>query len=783
MAVDKFGIPLNMSNGGGGGMFNPANGNRSTFQPATPIDQGYYNSPQYSAFQTQANNPMSVYGFALHNSPYFGKFDSTQGASMDASYRDYLSSSAAQQQQQAQPTMFNPGMNGILQPGMNQSFGSPIKSIGGDMSNFGLPSAYNEMPQMPANIVHAPSKQPQQSGFQGYNPSPINATGSYNTGDYASLLGGLFTGGVTGAAAGAGVNDAVARLQALGQSGINDYTNLAKTVTQDINFKPYALTNSLGSTRQTAPGVIDQRLTDQQQSNVNMASGAQGSLYNFSGIPNTSGMANEAFGNVNQYLNPQGNQQIQNLSGMFGNIANQAGGAYGAATGLEGTTQQALRGAATGLNQIGSGFNNISNFGNQALQQGTKGLTGVGQGMGDLNALRAGYGSAAQGMTGILGGSTNDMASQLFNQQQAMRDPVQQRQQMELENRLRSQGRLGVSTSAYGGTPEQLAMAKAVQEQQSADAFNSINQGEALAAAQQNRALGLGQATSSMAQNVSTLTDAQQNRATNLGQVGIGAQQAVSGLTNDQQNRALGLLSAGQQGTTLQDQLLNSQLGRATNSAQSSAALAAANQALKQGDVQTAASLFNLGSSAAQLPSQMQGQQIAQAGQLQGQALAPGAQQLAQLAASGTLGAQEADVAATRGKMFGGLAAGGLQERLTAESAGAALRGKQYTEALRALTNKNAISGGDANTVQGMIQQGMTRVGNDLVNAAGTVIKGAYGALSDGVKSAWDYVTSSGNSATDFSGGGWGSLAETTGEATNIIEDAWDSVSSWWDSW
>jgi len=69
----------------------------------------------------------------------------------------------------------------------------------------------------------------QNSGFQGYNPSPINATGSYNTGDYASLLGGLFTGGVTGAAAGAGVNDAVARLQALGESGVNDYTNLAKT--------------------------------------------------------------------------------------------------------------------------------------------------------------------------------------------------------------------------------------------------------------------------------------------------------------------------------------------------------------------------------------------------------------------------------------------------------------------------------------------------------------------------------------------------------------------------
>ena len=530
-------------------------------------------------------------------------------------------------------TMVKQPTNNILSPGMPQDrgFQGMIPQTGA------LSSGLQGMEAPP----------PQNSGFQGYNPSPINATGSYNSGDYASLLGGLFTGGVTGAAAGAGVNDAVARLQALGQSGINDYTNLAKTVTQDINFKPYALTNSLGSTRQTAPGVIDQQLTPQQQSNVNMASGAQGGLYNFSGIPNTSGMANQAFGQAQQ------------------------------------------------------------------------GLMGVGQGQEDIAALRAGYGSAAQGMTGMLGGSTNDMASQLFNQQQAMRDPVQQRQQMELENRLRSQGRLGVSTAAYGGTPEQLAMAKAQQEQQSADAFNSISQGEQLASQQQARALGLGQATTGMAQ---------------------------------------------------------------------------AQQALRAGDVANASSLFNLGSSAAQLPSQMRGQQITQAGQLQGQALAPGAQQLQQLAASGTLGSQEANVAATRGRMFGDLAGAGLQERLTAESAGAALRGKQYTAALGALANKGAISGGDANTVQGMIQQGVTRVGNDLVDAAGKVFTGAYGALSDGVKSAWDYVTSDSNGFSgvpgiDFGGGGgidgggWGSLGDATGEATNIIEGAWDTVSKWWDSW
>jgi hypothetical protein len=40
---------------------------------------------------------------------------------------------------------------------------------------------------------------------------------------------GLTTGGVAGAASGAGVNEAVGRLQALGQvRGVTDYANLAK---------------------------------------------------------------------------------------------------------------------------------------------------------------------------------------------------------------------------------------------------------------------------------------------------------------------------------------------------------------------------------------------------------------------------------------------------------------------------------------------------------------------------------------------------------------------------
>jgi len=62
----------------------------------------------------------------------------------------------------------------------------------------------------------------------------------------------------------------------------------------------------------------------------------------------------------------------------------------------------------------------------------------------------------------------------LMQQMSALRAPEQARQQQQLDNRLAAQGRLGIQTDAYGGTPEQFAMQKAMQEQQSADALASL---------------------------------------------------------------------------------------------------------------------------------------------------------------------------------------------------------------------------------------------------------------------------------------------------------------------
>ena len=316
----------------------------------------------------------------------------------------------------------------------------------------------------------------------------------------------------------------------------------------------------------------------------------------------------------------------------------------------------------------------------------------------------------------MLGGSTTDMANTLFGQQQAMRSPVQQRQQLELENRLRAQGRLGTTTAAYGGTPEQLAMSKAIQEQQAADAFNSMTQAEQMATSQQARALGLGQATSTLAQ---------------------------------------------------------------------------AQQALRQGDINAASGLFNIGSAAAQLPQQMQGQNIAQAGQLQQQALAPATQQLQQAQLAGNLGQQQAQTAYQAGGLFAQTAGTGLQERLTAESAAAALRGKQYSSALSALANQGGQTGTAANTIQGMINKGISKVGNKLFDAGGKLLGNAADLIGEGASALWDgfgnIFDTDAQFETDWQNALAGNLTsddQSSGIIPDVIDgigDAWDTVTDWFD--
>jgi len=119
----------------------------------------------------------------------------------------------------------------------------------------------------------------------------------------------------------------------------------------------------------------------------------------------------------------------------------------------------------------------------QVGQQGGLDISGTAQQQGITSNL--------MGQAQALSGQAPVTSQSLFEQLSTMRQPEMDRARLAMENRLAAQGRLGVNTAAYGGTPEQLAMEKAFQEQQSADLFNALQLAPQLQGQQTQNIAGL----------------------------------------------------------------------------------------------------------------------------------------------------------------------------------------------------------------------------------------------------------------------------------------------------
>ena len=99
------------------------------------------------------------------------------------------------------------------------------------------------------------------------------------------------------------------------------------------------------------------------------------------------------------------------------------------------------------------------------------------------------FGTAA----GMLQRGTEDQTTReqkVFDRMQAMMSPQQERERLQLEERLQGQGRLGVRTSMFGGTPEQLALSQAQEEARNMAAIQSMQQ--AMAQQAQDTQIGSG---------------------------------------------------------------------------------------------------------------------------------------------------------------------------------------------------------------------------------------------------------------------------------------------------
>lgn len=343
----------------------------------------------------------------------------------------------------------------------------------------------------------------------------------------------------------------------------------------------------------------------------------------------------------------------QTAAGALGGLAPDVSGLQqtalaGAGTALEGATAQDQALAAQQLAMQGLFTGQLGTFG--LPQQTLEGLTGTA-----LLGAQAGLEAQAPDVTGAYTGisapsvsqAAGDVASQyltagqqalgaatptassLYQDIRAMQTPEEERQRLALENRLAAQGRLGVSTAAYGGTPEQLALAKAQEEARNTAAFQATQMADQLATSAQNRAQQL-TAQGLNAEQVQAQLNAEGfGQAMQLATAGISAQQAQQGLESGQQAMATQLAQLGLTGTQAGQQLTTQQLSNLTGLQQATMAGATGQQALQQGALGLGTGLFGLGAQAAQLPQQMTAADIANLQGMLGAAYIPQTQQIA----------------------------------------------------------------------------------------------------------------------------------------------------------
>ncbi len=230
------------------------------------------------------------------------------------------------------------------------------------------------------------------------------------------------------------------------------------------------------------------------------------------------------------------------VSTGFGGLSTQADGSTATALSPEmAAQQQQLQGISGGLMggfqppQALADPTGISQ-GAYGQAQGALGGPAAGQqGIDALSAMALGQApSMFQGAMGSMAGREADV----YDRIRATQAPEEQRRQLALDEQLASQGRTGLRTAMFGGSPEQFAMEKARAEAMNQASLAAIGQ----AGTEQERQFG---------------------QAQMLSQLGLGAAQAGQGLQQGQLGLASGMFGLGSQAQQLPYQLQGLQQGLA----------------------------------------------------------------------------------------------------------------------------------------------------------------------------------------------------------------------------
>ena len=452
-------------------------------------------------------------------------------------------------------------------------------------------------------------------------------------------LGGLLKGGASYYLGSENIDAA----RQLGRETQEGAAALAAAAQEGSQFKPYTVTSGLANVGTTPEGGFNLNLSPEQQA---LQSGLLGGAQGLSG--NLGGQYNPLAGQIGQQAYGQAQQQLGQATsydpsltaqrGAIGGIFGQQLGQYGQPTGMEGLTQAGLGGA---MSQFGA----------------------AGQ-PADIQALRQQYGNLAlQAGQGLLS-SPEQRQSDIYESIRATQRPEEERASMRLQEQLLGQGRAGISTDAYGGTPEQLAMAKAQAEAGNSAALMARQQAMSEQQQAMANAQGLTGLTSGLAGLGSDLETAGISRGSSLANVGLAGASAGQQMSQQQLNNLMSLQGADQNAALQQ-------------------------QALQSGRFNLGSGLFGLGNQAAQLPAQLQGQDLTNVVNMMNAGYMPQQQALSMLSGS-AVPAGFADIGRRTGVELGSqLNVAGLEGRLGAEDLANRLQLQQGQGAVDALLGQS----------------------------------------------------------------------------------------------
>jgi hypothetical protein len=449
---------------------------------------------------------------------------------------------------------------------------------------------------------------------------------------------------------------------------------LAQEARAGAEFRPYTVTSGLANIATTPEGGFGINLSPEQQALQAQLQGLTGAAAGSIGggyDPRAGQIGGAAYSQAQQQLGQVGaiDPSIAAQRGAVGGLFGQTLGQMGQPTGLEGITQAGLGGAQAQLGRAGQPA--------------------------DIEALRSQYaglaGAAGQGLLA----SPEARQADIYEAIRATQTPEEQRQRLATEERLLAQGRLGLSSAAYGGaSPELLAQETARQEAMARAGLSARQQ---------------------------ALAEQQQGMATATGLTGLASN--LAGLSSDLETAGIGrgttLAGLGLQGAQASRGFEQQDLANLLQLQQSDISAAGQQQALQQGRLGLGTGLFGLGTQASQLPSQLQGADIANLQQMMAAGYLPQQQALSMLSAS-QVPAGFADVGRRTGtELATQMGLGGLEARLQAEDLANRLQLQQGEAILGSLFGQQATA--------------QEQILNRILNKDGALLEGTEGLLTGGI--------------------------------------------------